>query len=118
MTRFAAIVRLRCPRCLEGMVWRRFLSMSAACPVCGLVFAREPGYFTGAMVVSYAIAVPLLGAIVIGLMTLGGLDAVPALVIGDLAYLVLVPFIFRYSRVVWLHFDWGMDPDHTKDARS
>lgn len=117
MTRFVAILRLRCPRCLEGKVWRRFLSMNAACPVCGLVFEREPGYFTGAMVVSYAIAVPALGAIVIGLMTIGGLDAVPALVIGDIAYLALVPFIFRYSRVVWLHFDWGLDPDHTKDSR-
>ena len=117
MTRSAAILRLRCPRCLEGKVWRRFLSMNIACPVCGLVFEREPGYFTGAMVVSYAIAVPALGAIVIGLMTIGGLDAVPALVIGDVAYLALVPFIFRYSRVVWLHFDWGLDPDHTKDKR-
>ena len=69
------------------------------------------------MVVSYAIAVPALGAIVIGLMTVGGLDAVAALIIGDVSYLALVPFIFRYSRVVWLHFDWGMDPDHTRDSR-
>lgn len=99
-------------------MWRRFLSMYQACPVCGLVFEREPGYFTGAMVVSYAIAVPALGAMVIGLMTLGGLDAVAALVVGDLAYVGLVPFIFRYSRVVWLHFDWIIDPDHRGDTRS
>ena len=31
-------------------------------------------------------------------------------VIGNTAYLVLVPFIFRYSRVVWLHLDWLIDP--------
>jgi uncharacterized protein (DUF983 family) len=115
--RVAAIAALRCPRCLEGRVWRGFLSMNDLCPVCGLRFEREPGYFTGAMVVSYALAVPILGAMVIGLMTLGGLDAVPALLIGDTAYLVLVPFIFRYSRVVWLHFDWGIDPDRTHDRR-
>jgi len=113
--RWAAIVTLRCPRCLEGRVWRGFLSMNVACPACGLVFEREPGYFTGAMVVSYGLAVPVLGAMVIGLMTLGGLDAVPALVIGDIVYLVLVPFIFRYSRVLWLHFDWLIDPEH-RDA--
>jgi uncharacterized protein (DUF983 family) len=117
MKRLTAILRLRCPRCLEGAVWKGFVSMNAACPVCGLVFEREPGYFTGAMVVSYAIAVPALGAIVIGLMTLGGMDAVAALIVGDAAYLALVPFIFRYSRVVWLHFDWGLDPDRTKDTR-
>ena len=118
MRRLVAMLRLRCPRCLEGKVWRGFISMNAACPICGLVFEREPGYFTGAMVVSYLIAVPVLGAIVIGLMTIGGLDAVAALIIGDVAYLALVPFIFRYSRVVWLHFDWRMDPDHTRDSRA
>ena len=91
--------------------------MNEACPVCGLVFEREPGYFTGAMVISYALAVPVLGAMVIALMTLAHLDAVPALLVGDTAYLVLVPFIFRYSRVVWLHFDWKIDPDKTKDLR-
>jgi hypothetical protein len=84
--------------------------MNTACPVCGLVFDREPGYFAGAMVVSYALAVPILGAIVIGLITLGGLDAVVALIVGNTSYLVLVPFIFRYSRVVWLHLDWLIDP--------
>ena len=72
--------------------------MNVACPVCGLVFDRESGYFAGAMVVSYALAVPILAAIVL------------ALIIGNTAYLVLVPFIFRYSRVLWLHLDWLVDP--------
>jgi len=110
MRRLGAILRLRCPRCLEGRLWSGFLTMYARCPTCGLEFEREPGYFTGAMVVSYALAVPVLGALVIGLMIIGGLDAVPALLIGDAVYLALVPFIFRYSRVVWLHFDWAIDP--------
>jgi len=115
--RLAAILALRCPRCLEGRIWRGLVSMNEACPVCGLVFEREQGYFTGAMVVSYALAVPILGAMVIALMGLAHLDAVPALLIGDAAYLALVPFIFRYSRVVWLHFDWKIDPDKTHDLR-
>jgi len=110
MRRLGAILRLRCPRCLEGRVWSGFLTMYARCPTCGLEFEREPGYFTGAMLVSYALAVPVLGAMVIALMVLGGLEAVPALLIGDTIYLALVPFIFRYSRVVWLHFDWKIDP--------
>ena len=84
--------------------------MNPSCPVCGLVFERESGYFAGAMVVSYALAVPILAAMVIGLIALGGLDVVVALIVGNTAYLVLVPFIFRYSRVVWLHLDWLIDP--------
>ena len=110
MRRLAAVLRLRCPRCLDGRIWRRFLSMHTTCPVCGFVFDRESGYFAGAMVVSYALAVPILAAIVIALIMLGDLDPVVALLIGNTMYLVLVPFIFRYSRVVWLHLDWLIDP--------
>ena len=84
--------------------------MNAACPVCGLVFDRESGYFAGAMVVSYALAVPILAAIVLALIKIVGLDTVVALIIGNTAYLVLVPLIFRYSRVLWLHLDWLIDP--------
>ncbi|HKY52117.1 MAG TPA: DUF983 domain-containing protein [Candidatus Limnocylindria bacterium] len=114
MRRIAAVLTLRCPRCLDGRVWRRFLSMNAACPVCGFVFDRESGYFAGAMVVSYALAVPILAAMVIALILVAGFDPVLALVIGNTAYLVLVPFIFRYSRVVWLHLDWLIDPEERR----
>lgn len=98
-------------------MWRGFLTMHHECPVCGLVFEREPGYYTGAMVVSYAIAVPTFGLIVIALL-LAGVDAVAALLVGGAVYLFLAPFIFRYSRVVWLHLDWGIDPDHKGDTRT
>ncbi len=110
MRRLAAIVLLRCPRCLSGRVWRRFITMNVECPVCGFVFDRESGYFAGAMVVSYALAVPILAAMVIALIKIVGLDVVVALITGNTAYLVLVPFIFRYSRVLWLHLDWLVDP--------
>ena len=32
--------------------------MFERCPVCGLKFEREQGYFLGAMYVSYALAIP------------------------------------------------------------
>jgi uncharacterized protein (DUF983 family) len=44
----AAIVQLRCPRCLQGQVFATLFRMHEQCPVCGLRFEREPGYFTGA----------------------------------------------------------------------
>jgi uncharacterized protein (DUF983 family) len=107
--RVAAVLALRCPRCLEGRVWRGFLDMDERCAVCGLVYEREPGYFTGAMVVSYVMAVPTFGLIVIALL-LAGVETAPALLIGGALYLVLAPFILRYSRIIWLHFDWLIDP--------
>lgn len=109
MRRVAAVLALRCPRCLRGPLFRSFLTMHERCPVCGLVYEREPGYFTGAMVVSYALAVPTFGLMVIALLV-AGLDTGVALLVGAAVYLVLAPFIFRYSRAVWLHFDWLLDP--------
>ena len=85
------------------------MTMHERCSVCGLVYEREPGYFTGAMVVSYVLAVPTFGIIVIALLV-AGLDTGVALLAGAALYLVLAPFILRYSRVIWLHFDWLIDP--------
>ena len=39
--------------------------MSKRCPACGLKFEREPGYFFGAMYVSYFLSVGILGGLVI-----------------------------------------------------
>ena len=45
--------------------------MYEPCPACGFQFGREPGYFTGAMFASYALAVPFLWSHVGGLEGLG-----------------------------------------------
>ncbi len=109
MRRVAAVLALRCPRCLQGDVWRSFLDTHERCPVCGLVYEREPGYFTGAMVVSYVLAVPTFALVVVALLA-AGLDTGVALLLGGALYLGLAPFIMRYSRVIWLHLDWLVDP--------
>lgn len=108
--RIAAILTLRCPRCRQGRVFRGRLDMNTACPECGLVFEREPGYFTGAMVVSYAIAVVVYGVLVIALWRLVALAVEIALLAAILPFLVAVPAIFRWSRVIWMHLDHALDP--------
>ncbi len=85
--------------------------MRETCPVCGLVFEREPGYFTGAMVVSYGIAVVVYTAIVLLLWSLPGWRAELALLVAVALFLLTVPAIFRYSRVIWMHFDHAIDPE-------
>ena len=110
--RMMAVLRQRCPRCLEGRVFRGMLTMNDACPSCGLVFEREPGYFVGAMYVSYAMAIPayllailLMHALFRCLPDLAVLAAgVPMVCLGS-------PYLFRYSRVIWMHFDRTFDPE-------
>lgn len=80
-------------------------AMNPVCPVCGHRFEREPGFFQGAMYVSYGIGIIYLG--VLGLVanvfvvprygvTLGVAGVV-------LVHLACIPAVFRYSRVIWAH---------------
>ena len=55
--RLGALVKQRCPRCLQGPVFAGLFHMHAQCPVCGLSFEREPGYFTGALYLSYGLGI-------------------------------------------------------------
>ncbi|TMG55876.1 MAG: DUF983 domain-containing protein [Chloroflexi bacterium] len=108
--RIAAILKGRCPRCLSGPVWRSMFAMNDDCLVCGLHFEREPGYWTGAMIASYSLGVPVLVALFVALWLLTRWDVAVALVIADLAFIAAAPFVWRYSRVIWLHLDWIVDP--------
>src|SRR5437868_1751131 len=57
----SGLVRLRCPRCFTGKLYRGLFAMNDPCPVCGLVIEREQGYFLGSMYVSYGLACLLIG---------------------------------------------------------
>jgi hypothetical protein len=84
--------------------------MNDPCPTCGLRFERESRYWTGAMVASYALGIPALALIVIAVWLATGWDILIAVVVADVLFLAVVPFVWRYSRVVWLHLDWLIDP--------
>jgi hypothetical protein len=62
------------------------------------------------MVASYALGIPVLALLVLAVWVATGWDVLVALVVADVLFLALVPFIWRYSRVVWLHLDWLIDP--------
>jgi hypothetical protein len=83
--------------------------MHESCPVCGLAFFREEGYFYGAMYFSYGMGV----AAAVPVVVLGLLLGWPLATIGwaSAAFLaVLAPWLFQYSRVIWLWFDQAFDP--------
>ncbi len=103
-SRLTAVLKQRCPRCLRGKVFCALLKMNVICPVCGLVFEPEPGYFAGAMYFSYALAVLLVLPTVALLVILGASDSW-IIVLAALQLIVLSPLTFRYSRIAWMHFE-------------
>ena len=101
-----AVLRQRCPRCRYGPVFRRGLTMYERCPACDHRFQREPGYFLGAMYISYPLSLVVLGAATWAIHLLWpDLRLDVAVTLAVLPLLVCVPAIVRYSRVLWMHFD-------------
>ena len=80
--------------------------MNQSCPVCKLLFEREPGYFLGAMYVSYGLAsIFLIVGLLIGSWLLPELDLGWVLLIVAVIFLPFVPAVTRYARVIWIFFD-------------
>jgi uncharacterized protein (DUF983 family) len=108
----AAIRAGLCPRCRDGKIFRGRMSMNPECPTCGLCFERESGYFLGAMYVSYALAVPLLSVLTaVVFFAAGDWPLEHALPVAVILFLPFVPAVFRWSRILYIHFDRWMDPD-------
>ncbi len=109
LSRLWAAMKLRCPRCYRGAVFRRNLATNTECAVCGLRFLREPGYFTGAMYASYALGIVTTTPVWMTLLFLGQ-PAWMVMTVAAAQLAISTPVFFVYSRVIWLHLDHAFDP--------
>ena len=107
--RLIAILLMRCPRCCRGGVYHGFLGTRKNCPVCDLVFEREPGYFTGAMYASYLLGIFATMPAWLTLLLTGQTYAL-ILSVSVAEIVILMPVFFHYSRVIWLHLDYLLNP--------
>lgn len=80
------------------------------CPVCGLRFEREQGYFLGAMYVSYLLSIPPVFLLVVLIWQFSGWPFDWAIAAAFVAYLPFVPVVARFARVVWMYLDQNFDP--------
>ncbi len=81
------------------------------CPVCSLKFEREPGYFLGAMYVSYGLTLAPMLLLVLAFWLGAKWTYSSALLAAALVYLPFVPSVVRISRVVWIYIDQRLDPE-------
>ena len=103
-------VRLRCPRCGHGPIFRGWFALLARCPACGLTFEREPGYFVGAIYLNYAatVLIALPGYFILDYVL--GLSLVGQLLLWGTFCIVFPLWFFRYSKSLWLAMDHFFDP--------
>ncbi len=114
-----ALLALRCPRCHQGRLFAhsaasltKFTEMPAACPVCGQSFEPEPGFYFGAMYISFGFAVGIFALMGVALYYLAGDPPTWVYVAGVAAVtLISTPLVFRYSRAVMLYLFGGTSYD-------
>lgn len=109
-TKLYSILFNKCPKCQKGnffetktMFSMNFSKNYSNCLICNTSFEREPGFYTGAMYISYSLNVAF---IVVSFVTaVGFLDFDPVkllyFVVPSLVF--LAPLFFRISRRIWIN---------------
>ena len=116
-----SVSKLKCPRCHEGDLYltqnaynlKDFDKMHKYCLSCSQKYDIEPGFYLGAMYVSYILTVFVSGISALVLFFLFKINI--ALIVGfNLALLLfLAPVVFRFSRAVWIIFFVHFDSEKT-----
>ncbi len=116
-SKLLAVLKGRCPQCHEGRVFKykwyniiKFSDTNERCPICDVKYEVEPGFWFGAMYVSYAftIGIMLVGAVII-YNFFNDPPAMGYVVPIVTVSLIMVPFNFRMSRVLFLHLFSGLE---------
>ena len=85
--------------------------MNEICSECGLKYEREQGYFLGALYISYAMGVLVMGLLVVVFWLTTHWRVEKLVIAAAIALVPFAPFLTIFARVLWLHFDRAMDPD-------
>jgi len=118
LSTFNDILHHRCPRCRVGRIFHLAIflgvpKMYERCSVCPLRYEREPGYFLGAMYISYALALPVVAFIAGFLWAVTSWWITKATVWAVFLFLPLVPTITFLARVLWIYLDQTFDPERS-----
>ncbi|MEN9699067.1 MAG: hypothetical protein RLZZ301_265 [Bacteroidota bacterium] len=119
-----SIVRMTCPQCQEGKFlvsspydFKNLGDVRKECDVCGLKYEREPGFYYGAMYVSYALGVALFVTIWTSC-KLWFPSFSAGVQIGLVVFftITLSPYLYALSKIIWANFfiSYKEDADRTK----
>jgi uncharacterized protein (DUF983 family) len=107
--------RCRCPRCREGALFSGWPNrVLPRCPVCGLSYFREPGYYVGGMVITYILAIVVIAVVSLVVFFLlpetGVLTENEKMVIWFASAILLTVGFLRRSYSLWISLDYWIEP--------
>ncbi|MDI9339631.1 MAG: DUF983 domain-containing protein [Sediminibacterium sp.] len=109
---FYSTVANKCPRCHKGKVFSsrnpynfsNGLHMNERCSKCDLKYEREPGFFYGALYVSYALMSGIFILWFVSDLLWLHMETTTLLICVITTMLVSFPLMFRWARTLWLNF--------------
>ncbi len=120
MNKFLSIWKYMCPRCRQGKLFTEPfeignpLSMPHSCSVCEQKFEPEPGFYYGAMFISYILTSSLLLPIALFCVFYLGWSANGAMVLIIALGATMFLWVMRYSRSLWIHIMVKYRPGYVK----
>lgn len=119
-TKLYSIFKMKCPRCQEGDFFvshpynlKKAGDIHKNCPHCNLKYAKEPGFYYGAMYVSYAIGVAIFVFIWVSFnLFFNNIDVYVQLGVITVTFLSLGPYIYALSKIIWANLFIKFDKDY------
>lgn len=115
-TKAYSIFNLKCPRCQEGDLFptgsfsfKKPFDMPENCPKCGQKYFLGPGFYYGAMFISYAITAFFCLGFVGALLWLTDLSVNMAFMVLLIAICLLFVWFFRIARAIWININVKYD---------
>lgn len=117
-TKLYSIAHLKCPRCQEADLFsskayniKHMLDMPDHCPVCRQDYKIEPGFYSGALWISYPFVILILIPIAVLQIVYLDLSFPLAFFFSLIIMLGLQPLIMRFSRAIWINIFVSYDTD-------
>lgn len=105
-----ALISNKCPRCNKGNVFKNAVfnlfkigEMEHNCSHCSFIYEKEPGFFFGAMYVSYGLIVAESIAVFIVSRLILNIDWFVSFGLIILVSLILVGVNYKLSRLIWIY---------------
>jgi len=89
--------------------------MNERCPVCGLKFEREEGYFLGAMYIGYGLGLAAIVVLGVTLWLLTHWNVMRVTFWAIVLFLPFAPMLTLFSRVLWIYLDQAFDPQELEN---
>jgi uncharacterized protein (DUF983 family) len=110
-TKLFSVVTGKCPRCQEGDLFinknpyklKNWDGMHEHCSNCDLKFELEPGFFQGAMYVSYGLGVAQSVAVFLVFWVIIGFDPLWFFIVNTVGLFLMAPVLFRVARAAYLN---------------